>query len=403
MTNSSFRKALEEALSQYSVIKSSPIEDVPGKVPLAETSGKTLEQQIVDLQGLPICLPTFFAALQNGNRRIIEAFKQGNTSYSDAEFAALKSAISEFEQVATGYANLEEAQHADQQTRALFAPAARIVIGILAVVFFIAGAVVASIGAGKKWEACTTLSYWLGFGAFVLASTWVASLMMWSKKPGPAVPSGKKGSDWQYQVFGGMAFLVLGLLAAGILTGGLLQFLSSVAGARGLITFLIAIGTIAIAIILTLASVLADGEKDEIAERLSKGKEILTVLVGVLGTIVGFYFANNVDGLPKMNINVVGVQKDVKPDGEFTIMALTTGGEIPYSTVPIVSVAPLLPGTMEGPTVISAIANAQGVISVTFKAPKIEKSQTFPVTIGLSDKSGQTATKVTEIPVVVVP
>lgn len=60
--------------------------------------------------------------------------------------------------------------------------------------------------------------------------------------------------------------------------------------ARGLITFLVAIITVAIAIILTLSAVLSDST--DYKERFALGKEILTIFIGVLGTIVGFYFGS---------------------------------------------------------------------------------------------------------------
>jgi len=60
--------------------------------------------------------------------------------------------------------------------------------------------------------------------------------------------------------------------------------------ARGLITLLFSVGTIAIAIILTLAAVF---QKDNDAEkRFARGKEVLSILVGIFGTIVGFYFGS---------------------------------------------------------------------------------------------------------------
>src|SRR5207244_1723808 len=56
--------------------------------------------------------------------------------------------------------------------------------------------------------------------------------------------------------------------------------------ARGLITFVFAVATIAIAMMMALtAMVTRDFDK-----RIAVGKEVLTILVGVLGTIVGFYF-----------------------------------------------------------------------------------------------------------------
>lgn len=56
--------------------------------------------------------------------------------------------------------------------------------------------------------------------------------------------------------------------------------------ARTLITFLVAVGTIAIAFLATLTAMVIR----EYKERFDAAKEVLIVLVGILGTIVGFYF-----------------------------------------------------------------------------------------------------------------
>ncbi len=87
------------------------------------------------------------------------------------------------------------------------------------------------------------------------------------------------------------------LLTAIVLVGiiwGLAQadgwFLTELADekkARGLITFLIAITTVGIALILALSTVVLDDGPDK---RFDRGKQVLTILIGVLGTIVGFYF-----------------------------------------------------------------------------------------------------------------
>lgn len=70
----------------------------------------------------------------------------------------------------------------------------------------------------------------------------------------------------------------------------LLRELASLDQARGLITFLVAVTTVGIALILTVFVVVTDdpGVKDKFV----LGKEVLTGLIGVLGTIVGFYFGS---------------------------------------------------------------------------------------------------------------
>jgi len=60
--------------------------------------------------------------------------------------------------------------------------------------------------------------------------------------------------------------------------------------ARGLITFLVAMVTVAIALILTLSAVLSNST--DYKERFALGKEVLTIFIGVLGTIIGFYFGS---------------------------------------------------------------------------------------------------------------
>lgn len=68
----------------------------------------------------------------------------------------------------------------------------------------------------------------------------------------------------------------------------LLRELSNFEVARGLITFLVAVTTVGIALILTVYVVVTqDGAAEK---KFILGKEVLTGLIGVLGTIIGFYF-----------------------------------------------------------------------------------------------------------------
>lgn len=83
-----------------------------------------------------------------------------------------------------------------------------------------------------------------------------------------------------------LAFVVFIIYGTG--GHGFLESLSDAATARGLITFLITVVTVAIALILTLASIISSSP--DLKDRFAQGKEVLTVLIGVLGTIVGFYY-----------------------------------------------------------------------------------------------------------------
>ena len=90
------------------------------------------------------------------------------------------------------------------------------------------------------------------------------------------------------------ALVVAGLVIAGTLVYGIFfdpsffELMAKPDYARGLITFLFSFATIGI-IVLVAISVLWM-EKSEVEGRFERAKDLITVLVGVLGTIIGFYF-----------------------------------------------------------------------------------------------------------------
>lgn len=63
--------------------------------------------------------------------------------------------------------------------------------------------------------------------------------------------------------------------------------LSNIETARGLITFVFTIGVIALALIIVTANVTTE---DGDGKRFERSKDILTTLIAILGTIMGFYF-----------------------------------------------------------------------------------------------------------------
>lgn len=88
-----------------------------------------------------------------------------------------------------------------------------------------------------------------------------------------------------------MFIIVVVLLVIGysvLFEKGVVPHLSDSAFARGLITFIISVGTIGLAFFLAYqAFAVRDGTADETFRR---AREVFTGLMGVLGTIVGFYF-----------------------------------------------------------------------------------------------------------------
>ncbi len=86
-------------------------------------------------------------------------------------------------------------------------------------------------------------------------------------------------------VFEPLVFGWFGVNAAG--TPSLLGQLADFNTARGLITFVFTIGVIALALIIVTANVTG---ADEDGKRFERSKEILTAMIAILGTILGFYF-----------------------------------------------------------------------------------------------------------------
>jgi hypothetical protein len=88
---------------------------------------------------------------------------------------------------------------------------------------------------------------------------------------------------------------IFGLFVAIILLVGLFFFdfldkMSDPSQARGLITFMFSFSTISIVVLVVVA--LFWLEYSEFKERFDYAKDVITILIGVLGTILGFYFGS---------------------------------------------------------------------------------------------------------------
>ena len=108
---------------------------------------------------------------------------------------------------------------------------------------------------------------------------------------------------WQPRVQSRWTLLInninkIGLFAAAVVVAGALALalsqeeffaqISSAQGARALITLLFSFTTIAVALLVAFAVFWVPVEDLEV--RFAKAKDLLTIVVGIFGTILGFYF-----------------------------------------------------------------------------------------------------------------
>ena len=126
--------------------------------------------------------------------------------------------------------------------------------------------------------------------------------------------------------------LLIGASVLGI-DHGVLKGMSDVPFARGLITYLFAIITIGIAVALVLSAITGPPPSEASDARFQRGKEILSLLLGVFGTIVGFYFGaetTNAQRLTPLTLSTLDVTPAGPDQNELVVRAVVAGGEAPF-------------------------------------------------------------------------
>jgi hypothetical protein len=196
-----------------------------------------------------------------------------------------------------------------------------------------------------------------------------------------------------------IGFGILGLITFGYFLfaltndGALLNNLKQTETARGLITFLVVLTTVSICIILVLFAVASESEaNDSFKDRCAFGKEVLTALIGIVGTIVGFYFGSDVSTKKAVKEPVLQVaaprisEVRPKPGDKIRLISHVSGGAAPY-TYDI---------TFTPPDKIEPIKNKDsmdGFIEEEIKIPAMlppDTELTFKVDV--TDKNGEKAT-----------
>jgi hypothetical protein len=132
---------------------------------------------------------------------------------------------------------------------------------------------------------------------------------------------------------GKIALIVVGLLFAALMAGGLFltDFYSSLARTeqvRGLITFLFVLVATSIILVFALGIFWVENSED-VTKRFAAAKDLLTIVVGIVGTIMGFYFGTaNGEGA---NLSVSAFSPPVVHAAEsVTMTGHINGGVKPY-------------------------------------------------------------------------
>ena len=103
--------------------------------------------------------------------------------------------------------------------------------------------------------------------------------------------------------------------------------LRDAAYARGVITFFIVVAAIVFGMTLVLEALY--GSKDTGGERFRRGREVHSVLVGVMGTIVGFYFGTT--GKQEAELQLTPLQVVSMGKERQHLSAYASGGQAPYT------------------------------------------------------------------------
>jgi hypothetical protein len=122
--------------------------------------------------------------------------------------------------------------------------------------------------------------------------------------------------------------IAIGLVWGIFISGTFLSLMAQPDHARGLITFLFSFATIAVVVLVAIAVFWM--APSEVEVRFRNAKDLITILVGVLGTVLGFYFGTASTSGPPLSVAALTVPSSVPAGGKVNVLAKAAGGVGPY-------------------------------------------------------------------------
>jgi len=181
--------------------------------------------------------------------------------------------------------------------------------------------------------------------------------------------------------------LLIGATTLGLDKGLVLTRMGQVEFARGLITYLFAVVTIGTAVVLVVSALTSDATPAN-ERRFERGKEILSLLLGVFGTIVGFYFGSEVAAKGQTEETIVKVAPlrlsaaSVASGADFSLTTYVSGGKAPYKYGIGFDKDEIKPETP---------VDSNGWISKALSAPKVTADRAAVVRVVVEDADGHSS------------
>jgi hypothetical protein len=159
--------------------------------------------------------------------------------------------------------------------------------------------------------------------------------------------------------------------------------------ARGIITYLFAVGTIGVIILVVFATLTrrGTGDADDLArqrEQYERSKTFVSLLLGIFGTIVGFYYGQTTDeDGPTVQVAELSVpDTTLAPGDTVSVNGVVTGGTPPYFVV-------LRAGEDVRAVVVDEVGNFADTVPVPPAVlPEGESDASIPFAVEARDSEG---------------